>query len=260
MFDASASVAEVRQLLSSRPGILAGSAVAAEAHALPFAYSDIDVFTPTMEACVSNVQVLLNHGATMDERFSRVWSRWLRYGVGRFHTNSMRVNTPSGIEINVVHKKVNGSPLTSASSVIESFDFGLLAAAYDLHTNTFYDYRQALFPRHQPSDALPLMPNKRADWRQGFVSQYNGLRQMQRYVKYLGYGYDMAAVKDDLITGYREASLYWSNVHDADKRILGTIYSTIADYIEDDKVDEMKAAAKKVDYDDDLDAIMKALI
>lgn len=260
MIDAASAMAEVQHSLQGQPGIMAGSAVAATMHDLPTAYSDIDVFCPSQASLASNVQVLLSHGATLDDRFSRVWQRWLNYGIGRFHTNSMRVNTKTGLEVNLVYKKVNDNALTSASSVIESFDFGLLASALDLRTDTLYDFRSVLFPGLDPDGALPLMPNKRDDWRNGFVSQYNGLRQMMRYVKYLDYGYSMDEVRDDLVTGYRKAALYFGGHYDDDKQQLGLIYETIAIHIEDDDIDQMKKASKQIDYDDDLDVIMSALL
>ena len=104
-----------------------------------------------------------------------------------------------------------------------------------------------------------MMPNKRDNWRNGFISQYNATREVGRYVKYQDYGYDMSLVKDDLSTGYMEASLYMANHFDPDKRKLGLIYETIGLKIQLDDIDDLRAFAKQVDYKDSLDAIMEAL-
>jgi hypothetical protein len=116
-----------------------------------------------------------------------------------------------------------------------------------------------LFPGSSKGDALPMMPNKRQNWRDGFISQYNGLREFGRYAKYHGYGYDLSLVKDDLAEGYRAASLYLGDHFDVEKQKMGEIYSTIADKIEDDAIDELVEATKKIDYKDSLDSIMEAL-
>jgi hypothetical protein len=104
-----------------------------------------------------------------------------------------------------------------------------------------------------------MMPNKRANWRNGFISQYNGLREAGRYAKYAGYGYDLTLVRDDLVTGYWAASSYMSNHFDADKQLLGRIYEAIAVHIENDNISELTLAAKQLNYKDSLDEIMEAL-
>jgi hypothetical protein len=119
--------------------------------------------------------------------------------------------------------------------------------------------RAFLFPGLDPDGPLPLMPNKRSNWRNGFISQYNGLREVGRYAKYHGYGYDLSAVKDDLVTGYWAGSSYMSTRFEPEKQQLGKIYETIAIKIEDDAIDELVEAYKTLDYNDSLDAIMEAL-
>ena len=116
-----------------------------------------------------------------------------------------------------------------------------------------------LFPGTSKHDPLPMMPSKRANWRAGFISQYNGLREFGRYAKYHAYGYDMSLVKDDLAEGYRAAELYLSDHFDTEKQTMGQIYGSIADKIEDDAIDELFEATKKIDYKDSLDQIMEAL-
>jgi hypothetical protein len=104
-----------------------------------------------------------------------------------------------------------------------------------------------------------MMPNKRDNWRRGFVSQYNGLREAGRYAKYHGYGYDLTAVRDDLVTGYEQASIYFLDHYDEDKRLLGEIYLKLADRIRQDEIDELVESYKLLDFTDSLDKIMEGL-
>lgn len=256
---ASAIIADVRTQLAGEPVYLAGSLVASATYGKNNAHHDVDLFCPTDQVLISVGQRLLCEGYKLDDRFERVWARWLRYGFKKWHTNSLRLMSPSGIETNLVYKLTDGHPTTSLGQVIESFDFGLLAVGYELESNTFRDMRSYLFPGENPDGPLPLMPNKRSNWRNGFISQYNGLREVGRYVKYHDYGYDLSRVKDDLVTGYREASLYFSTAFDPEKQQLGLIYATIADKMEDDDIDDLRRSSGLIDYNDSLDVIMEAL-
>ena len=127
----------------------------------------------------------------------------------------------------------------------------------------FGDLRPFLFPQEMATytsgEPLPMMPNKRENWRRGFISQYNGIRESGRYAKYHQYGHDMSLVKDDLLTGYREAELYNGSHFDKDKQQLALIYGAIADHIEADNIDHLIEANKKIEYKDALDLIMEAL-
>lgn len=256
---ASAIIADVRTLLRGSPVFLTGSLVAEEAYGKSNAHSDVDLFCPTQQQLISTTQFLMCHGYTVDDRFKRVWARWLKYGMKNWHTNSMRLESPSGHETNLVYKLADGHATTSLAQVIESFDFGLLAMGYDLETDTYRDMRSYLFPGMDPDGPLPLMPNKRESWRNGFISRYNGLREFGRYAKYYDYGYDLSGVKDDLCTGYRSAADYLVPHHDAEKQQLGAIYEVIAETIERDDIAQLKQTTKMIDYDDPLDVIMDAL-
>jgi hypothetical protein len=258
---ASAVIADVRSLLAGEPVFLAGSLVAAETYAMAAQFHDVDLFCPTNSSLMATGQRLLSAGFKLDDRMERTWYRWRKYGFNKWHTNSLRLNSPTGEEWNVIYKQVDGHPTTSLSQVLESFDFGLLATGYDLESDQFMDLRSYLFPVEftSPFAPLPLMPNKRSNWRRGFISKYNGLREAGRYAKYADYGYDLTLVKDDLITGYREADLYLSGHFDPQKQLLGRIYSAIADHISFDNVDELRAASKQLNLLDNLDQIMEAL-
>jgi hypothetical protein len=254
-----AAIAEAFGSLRGTPVFVAGSCVAAEAHGFD-SFSDLDLFCPTQQVLISTIQHLLDDGYTMDDRFSRVWHRWLRYGLKGFHTNSMRMYSKADVETNVVFKIVDGHPTTTLAQVLESFDFGLLGVGYDFEQDTRRDIRPYLFPGMDIDGPLPLMPGRRDAWRNGFVSQYNGLREAARYAKYWRYGYDMSAIKDDLVTGYRMvASYHLSKSDDEDAQLLGQIYTTLGDRIEDDEVDELAESYKSLDFKDALDEILEAL-
>ena len=256
---ASALIADVRSLLAGDPVFLAGSLVAEHAYGMSNAHSDTDLFCPTGQVLIATAQKLLDNGYKLDDRFDRVWVRWLKYGFKTWHTNSLRLHSPSGVETNLVFKLTDGHPTTSLGQVLESFDFGLLGVGYDLESDTYRDMRSYLFPGMDADGPLPMMPSKREAWRNGFISQYNGLRECGRYAKYHQYGYDMALVKDDLMTGYDMAALYFSTHFDKEKQQLGNIYDAIARHIEADNIDQLAVASKQIDYKDSLDSIMEAL-
>jgi hypothetical protein len=260
MFDASATIADARAALQGEPVFLAGSLCAAEAHGKPFAFSDVDVFCPTSNLLIATAQKLLSQGFTLDDRMTRVWARWLRYGTKGWHTNSLRMSSPQGQEYNLVYKLADGHPTTSLSQVLESFDFGLLGVGIECEDWVTRDLRPYLFPPPFDIDGpLPLMPNKRSNWRHGFISQYNGLRECGRYVKYHTYGYDLSSVKDDLVTGYFQAEMYYATQFDPEKQMLGQIYGAIGNHMDVDNIDELTLAYKQIDYNDSLDVIMAAL-
>lgn len=250
--------------LHGTPAFIAGSCVAADVYGHA-TFHDVDVFVPSQGVLFTTVQQLLDQGYYLDDRFARVWYRWQKYGLKGWHTNSMRMYSMNHVETNIVYKLVDGHPTTSLAQVLESFDFGLLGVGYNVETSSFHDLRPYLFPGYvRPSDPfdeppLGLMPNKRSNWRNGFISQYNGLRQAARLSKYHGYGYDMSLVKDDLVTGYRAAALYHLDRFDADKQLLGQIYTVLADRIEADDLDELGQAYATLDFNDPLDEIMEKL-
>ena len=256
---ARATIDKVRALLAGDPVFMAGSLLAEYTYGKSDAHHDVDLFCPTSQVLVSTIQKLLDNGYTFADRFDRVWVRWLKYGFKSWHTNSMRLYDPSGMETNLIYKLVDGHPTTSLAQVLESFDFGLLATGWDLQRDQYMDLRSYLFPAHASDGPLPMMPNKRDNWRNGFISQYNGLREGGRYAKYHRYGYDLSLVQDDLATGYWAAASYLGDHFDSDKQQLGKIYEAIAIKIEDDEIDELNEAMKQIDFKDPLDQIMEAL-
>lgn len=255
----SAVIDDVRNQLRGEPVFLAGSLVAEAAHAKSNAHTDVDLFCPTSEVLMTVAQRLVDSGFKFGDRFDRVWARWRKYGMKGWHTNSLKLHSPGGIEYNLVYKLTEGHAATSLGEVIESFDFGLLAMGWDLELDVYRDMRSYLFPGMDPDGPLPMMPNKRSNWRNGFISQYNGLREAGRYAKYHGYGYDLSLVKDDLVTGYWAASLYLTNHFDSDKQLLGKIYEAIALHMEAGNIDQLHEASQQIDYKDELDVIMEKL-
>lgn len=259
------AIAVVLNAVQSLPVFVAGSAVAASVYSNvdDCSYDDVDAFCATQNTVMAAAERLLHLGFTLDERMAKVYNRWLKYGNNGWHTNSLKLERSDGLKVNLVYKTVGRSPVNSLAQVIESFDFGLLAVGYDASDGAFApvrDMRGYLFPGHQPSGALPLMPNKRDAWRQGLISQYNGIREVGRYAKYAGYGFDMSLVKDDLVVGYWNAAAYLANRTDhKDKVLLGQIYESIAMAMEVDDIDKLSEAGREILYMDSLDEIMEAL-
>ena len=254
------AIDQVKTPLAALPACIAGSAVAVETYGLPLSESsDVDVFCYTEQSLFVGIQRLLDAGFTMNDRNQRVWGRWLKYGTRGWHTNSIKLHSPTGLETNMVHKLLSRKPVNSLAQVLESFDFGCLAMGYDLSNNTFGDMRGFMFPGLDPDGPLPMMPNKREAWRNGFISQYNGLREPGRYAKYAHYGFDLSAVKDDLVSGYWQISAYLRDRGDADKVLLAKIYETIAVYLEDDNITKLLDVGKELPMLDQLDQIMEAL-
>lgn len=253
------AIAEAQALLHGTPVFLAGSCAAAQAYGKPTSWSDLDLFVPTEQVLISTITTLLNHGYVLHERFDRVWQRWLKYGLKGWHTNSMRMQSVASVETNVVYKVVDGHPTTSLAQVLESFDFGLLGMGYDLESGTYRDLRPYLFPGRDINGPLPLMPSKRDNWLNGFISQYNGMREAGRYTKYSQYDYDLSLVKADLVAGYHMVAAYHFDSFNEDKKLLSAIYSKLAALIEDDAFDELTQFYKDVDYNDPLAQILEAL-
>jgi hypothetical protein len=258
---ARSTIDDILRDTAGMPCYLTGSLIAEDEYGLSDAHSDVDLFCPSGEVLIATGQMLLLKGYTLDSRFERVWRRWLDWGFKTWHTNSLRLLSPGGVETNLVFKRVDGHPTTSLAQVLESFDFGLLGVGYETRDGTRRDMRGYLFPdiASPETDPLPMMPNKRANWRNGFISQYNGLREFGRYAKYATYGYDMSLVKDDMAHGYRNAALYYEDHFDAEQQKNAIIYTEVASKIEADEIDELLDAAKKIDYKDSLDQIIEML-
>jgi hypothetical protein len=255
-----AAIAEAYGLLRGTPVFIAGSCVAADVYSKgEDGFSDLDIFTPTEQVLISTVQTLIGYGYTMDDRFARVWHRWLKYGLKGWRTNSMRMFSRSDMETNVIFKIADDHATTTLAQVLESFDFGLLAVGYDCELDTYRDLRPYLFPGLDIDGPLPMIPGRRDTWRDGFISKYNGLRESARYSKYWRYGYDMSLVKDDLVLGYEMAASYKLRHEDEESQYLGQIYTLLGEKVKHDEIDELLVSYKTLDFNDPLDEILMAL-
>jgi hypothetical protein len=248
------AINEVMGYVGGKPGCIVGSAVVDKYDN----WHDLDIFVYSEPMLYVMVENLLIRGYTQEYRYERVWDFWMDDGVQQWHTNSMRLTSPMGVETNVVYKKEKKRGLRSLGEVLESFDFGLLARGYELETGEYHDARGFLFPGQDP-ECLPMMRNKQRKWVKGFISQYNGLREGMRYAKYHAYGHDMSRVKDDLVTGYMIAAQDKYNSDKEKHRLLAQIYLVIAEKISCDATDELIAAYDELDLNDELDSILEAL-
>lgn len=260
LLSADVAISVVSQIVAKLPVYIAGSAAASAMPGAPnaYAYDDIDLWFPSPLALVAGAERLKAAGFVVEDRHARVYERWMKQGMSRkWHTHSLKLTNAQGIIANCVFKSVDGHPATSAAQVIESFDFGLLGVAYDCELMDWRDMRDYLFPGMSKTGPLPLLPLRRELWVGGFISQYQGLREVGRYVKYLDYGWDLSLIKDDLVTGYLAASRFHEKRETGST--IGKIFETIGLEIDADKIDSLREASKEILFMDDLDKIMEAL-
>lgn len=249
---------EVAAPLQGMPVFMAGSFAAALTYDKDF--GDVDFFVPTPQVLISTVQTLLDNGYVMDDKYSRVWYRWLKYGFNNWKTNSMKLQSLSGIEVNVVYKLVDGHPTRSLAEVLESFDFGLLGRGYDMQAGKWRDLRGYLFPNDPLNGPFGMMPDREENWKQGHFGWYNGLRQPYRYAHYIyDYGYDLSLVKPVLVQGYAINASYHLSSSDQERQSKGEIYSKLGELIEDDAYPELIQTYYQLDLNDPLDEIKAAL-
>ena len=256
-------IEQLRILLDRHPACLVGSSIALEAAGLPAYGDDVDVFCYSDTSLISAVQILLNNDYDLGPRDQRVWERWLAFGIGHWRTNSLHVTDPAeGSTINLVFKKQGNNARDSLSSVLESFDFGLLGLGYDLAQPYDYqhrDMRSFLFPRADIEGPLPLMPKRREAWRAGLINQYQGLRQVGRYAKYLRYGFDLSAVKEDLVEGYLQAQEWYSARDSHEHQMLGQLWGGIANSINSYDIQGLSDLAAKLVTIDSLDLLIDGM-
>jgi hypothetical protein len=258
---------ELRSLLDGSHACIAGSAVAAETYSLPQSYDDIDVFAYGNSSLISIATILLQNGFTFASDNERMkFERWLSWDLNiGWRTNSVKLvgHHPSSplqdYEVNIVYKTFEKQPVKRLSLVLESFDFGHLATGWDLRTSTFRDMRPYFFPNHTSYEALPLLPDRADRWSEGLITQYTGIRQAGRAVKYYRYGYDMSEVFPLLITGYRIAAGHHADHFDPEKQTLGEIYNRLADHLEDGEWDKILEADAMLPQWRDVDAILERL-
>jgi hypothetical protein len=254
---AAQAVDEIRTLLRGRPGFLVGSAVAGEVYDKP--YNDVDVFVPSVVSLASTVQFLLDDGASLDLQAERTWNRWDLIGTGDWNTNSIKLETLHGTEVNVVYKVVNKAPLTTLHTVLGSFDFGYVAMGYDLRLGTWHDGREFWFGRGCDMDRLGMLPEREMQWLNGSLGTFTGVRQAERYAKFANRGYDMSRSAPVLVQGYRITAAHYQLSDDPEKLEYAGIYLSIADLIETGDVDGLLYAYQHLRKHDPVGSLKAAL-
>jgi hypothetical protein len=261
-------IRELRSTLHGHHACLAGSAVAAMEYGLPFSYDDIDVFAYGNSSLISIVTMLTERGFEFaSDNEAMKFDRWLAWDLNiGWRTNSIKlrgyVDGPNPLEpyeVNVVYKTFEKQPVKRLSMVLESFDFGHLAVGIELRTNEFRDMRPYFFPDMKDFKALPLLPDRHDRWSNGLITQYTGIRQAGRAVKYQRYGYDMSLVMPTLIDGYYIAAQHHEGHFDPEKRTLGQIYARLGDHLQAEDYDAIEEADKMLPQWRDVDAILEVL-
>ncbi len=266
--DVNAPIKELLYMLHGAHGCLAGSAVAAQQYGLGTSYDDLDVFAYGNSSLISIANSLLERGFTFaSDNEAMKWDRWLAWDMNvGWKTNSIKLvgkidayKSIEPYEVNVVYKTFEKQPVKRLSLVLESFDFGHLASGYELRTGEWRDMRPYFFPGASNYLSLPLLPDRQDRWRNGLITQYTGIRQAGRAVKYMGYGYDLSQVTPMLIDGYRIAAAHHADHFDPNKVTLGEIYSRLADHLEDGDHDKIREADALLPQWRDVDAILERL-
>lgn len=240
------------------PATIVGSVPALEYYNKPLSsFADVDIFCYSMEALMTGASRFLANGFELEDRHKRLYDRWLRYGLNKWHTNSLYLYHPGiDLHVNLVFKKQGGKPLSLMSQVIESFDYGVLHSGHCLLTGTRRSMREFLFPGSTAGEALPMISPRREDWRQGFISEYQGLRNLDRYVRYCDYGFDMSRVRDDLIVAYQQAAVL---TEQRGVDTLAEIWDVSSQLIAANDYQRLKEAAQAVPTSDGLDQVLEAL-
>lgn len=224
-------------------------------------YSDVDLFIGSENEWVRSIQFLIDHGYTFGDRMEMLWTRILHYGTHGWHTNSMKLENPQGLEINLIYKTISRHPTASLSQVLETFDFGLLSLGWETEAGTFRDARSYQFPDLDPNGPLPLLPWRGESTRQGHFREHQGLRTFGRAQRYFNeYGYDGSAVIPDLVTGYQNAADYYTNRMEPEKIQLGEMYRQIGFLLEDRDWTKLKEAADLLPRMNTLDEVYELLL
>ena len=104
--DAAEAIALVRPLVDGEPVVLAGSAVTAKVYGKRGAemFNDVDVFVRSQIQLGQLTERLLQYGAVLPPKDRVKWRRWQRWGAD-WKTNTIRVETKEGVEVNLTYKK-----------------------------------------------------------------------------------------------------------------------------------------------------------
>ena len=225
------------------------------------AFNDVDLFVGSENEWIRSIQYLVDHGFTFGERQEMLLYRVLHYGTKGWHTNSMHLVSPEGLDVNLIYKTIGRHPTNSLSQVLETFDFGLLAMGWETEDGTFRDARSYQFPGLDAEGPLPLLPWRAEAFRQGHFREHQGLRSFGRAVRYFSdYGYDGSAVIPDLVLGYHAAADYYENRMEQEKIQLGNIYRSVAFHLDDQDWDKLREASDLLPRMNTMDEIYELLI
>lgn len=225
-------------------------------------YSDVDLFIGSENEWVRSIQYLIDHGYTFGPRMDMLWYRILHYGTKGWHTNSMKLHSPEGIEVNLIYKTTGDRQRTdSLSAVLHTFDFGLLALGWETEDGTYRDLRPYMFGGLDVEGPLPLLPWRRESIKQGHFREHQGLRTFGRAARYFyDYGFDGNSVVPDLVEGYHNAAEYYTNRMEPEKIQLGEIYRSAAFLLDDRDWIKIKEASDLLPRMNTLDEIYELLI
>lgn len=202
-------------------------------------WNDVDFFFASSEALLFGVAKLLDSGASpLNENEHRKLKRWLRRGMDKFDTHSIRIETLQAVEFNLVFKLVDRKPLRTATEQVNSFDFSNVSMSTDMRTGQVLD----LFPYYWPDgnpDEVRMFPDREEQWLTGSISRFTAERQAGRYAINVHRGWDMHRCKDPLVTGYRILSEHYADMDDDDLQELAGTLERVAGLIEEDGIDEL---------------------
>jgi hypothetical protein len=230
-------------------------------HGFEKSWHDVDLFVGSENEWVRSIQYLVDHGYEFADRMEMLWNRVLHFGTKGWHTNSMRLTSPEGIEVNIIFKKVGKNTTESLSAVLETFDFGLLSLGWETETGTFRDARSYQFPGLDIDGPLPLLPWRREQIKLGHFREHQGLRTFGRVERYFNeYGYDGELVVPDIVEGYTAAAGFYLNRSKPEHLVLGQIYERIAMHIDAREWDKVREASDLLPKMDAIDELFDLLI
>ena len=157
-----------------------------------YQFSDVDIFAynPNKDAAnLSRIEtILLMRGYTpLNEREEIRNRRVDTTGQPRWVTNSVRLLSPYGFEVNLINKLSNGNAMHDPIDVLKTFDWAWLTiAAWDLRTGGRVNLQPALGDYFDSFDQeFTLLMSRLSDFEDGIMSQYMMLRQMPRLAKFM---------------------------------------------------------------------------
>ena len=234
------------RLLKGETGWIAGGAPAAERElelsgdpAFELAYSDVDIFHPSMEALMTNLAILMQAGAyPLEHKDERTIRKWKRKGTQGWKTNSVRIKTHQGVEVNLVYKTIDKRPLLTGLENVSSFDFSMLGTCYDLRTWIRRDLGNYYWPQGQHGE-YRLFEDRELQWLNADIGIFTGVRQADRFARYVSRGYNLDAAVTPLVQGYRITGAYYLDQDDDELQLSGNVYLELAQFIEDMDIDAL---------------------